>query len=207
VNKLISIALFAALGLAACGHSKPEPKRPADPLKTASASLLLKRGRAFAADGDTIRAEQYLVAASRRGAKDRDVVPPLMDACIRGQRFRAALAHAERFLARRPQDHRLRQLAASLYMATGQPDQAVQALEYIVEEEPEEPQPRYLLAMAHQQLDDTDSAVRELRTYLELQPTGALAREARKWLEAAGEDVDDGSDRRTARRHKRRGRR
>jgi predicted Zn-dependent protease len=204
VNKLISIALFAALGLTACGHSKPEPKRPADPLKTASAALLLRRGRAFAEAGDTIRAEQYLVAASRRGAKDRDVVPPLMDACIRGQRFRAALGHAERFLGRRPKDHRLRQLAASLYLATGQPDQAVQALEYVVEDEPEEPQPRYLLAMAHQQLDDPDSAVRELRTYLELQPTGPLAREARKWLEAAGEEV---SDSRSARRHKRRARR
>lgn len=212
--RLISIALFALLGLAACGgHSTAKPPRSPDPLKTASADLLLRRGRAFAEAGDTIRAEQYLVAASRRGAKDRDVVPALMDACIKGQRYRTALAHAERFLARRPRDIRLRQLTASLYLATGEVEQAREALEYLVEDEPDRAQPHYLLAMAHQQLDDSDSAARELRVYLDLEPSGPLAREARKWLKASGElDEADEADEQPARskskrRHKKRARR
>jgi predicted Zn-dependent protease len=201
MKHLVSIALFAALGLAACGGGQKDVKRPPDPLAKAPAKLLLKRGRAFASAGDTIRAEQYLVAASRRGAPDRKVVPLLMEVCIRGQRFRTALAHAERFLARNPDDRRLQQLTASLYLATGSPEQARDTLENLVESEPDVAEPRYLLAMAHQQLDDTDGAARELRAYLELQPRGRLAREARAWLEASGEEASP-----RGKRHRRRGR-
>jgi predicted Zn-dependent protease len=201
MRKLISIALFAVLGLAACGGSQKAKTRPPDPLAKAPAKLLLERGRAFAAAGDTIRAEQYLVAASRKGAPDRKVVPLLMEVCIRGQRFRTALAHAERFLARDPDDRRLQQLTASLYLATGSPEQARDTLEDLIEEEPDLPEPRYLLAMAHQQLDEPDEAARELRAYLELKPRGRLAREARAWLEASGEeeDADDRGGRRRGR--------
>jgi len=202
MRQLLSIALLTALGLAACGHgSTPKPRSP-DPLTTAPAKLLLRRGKAFAAAGDTIRAEQYLVAASRRGAADRDVVPALLDACIRGQRFRAALAHAERFLSRRPRDRRLHHVTASLYLAVGEPDRARDALERLVDIAPDAPEPHYLLAMAHQQLDDPRAASRELRNYLELEPRGPLAREARKWLEASGEEEP-----RSRRRHRRRSRR
>jgi len=200
MTNLRTMALALALaGTAACSHSQPARPHSPDPLASAPVSLLLKRGRAFAAAGDTIRAEQYLVAASNRGARYRDVVPLLLQTCIRGQRFRAALAHAEHFLARRPQDDKLRQMTGVLYLATGSPDRAREALETVIEDSPESAEPHYLLAMAHQQMGDQRLAVRELRAFLELEPTGAMARSARAWLQksdavADASDDDDGAD-------------
>jgi tetratricopeptide (TPR) repeat protein len=197
MKQLSTIALVTALAaLSACGHSQPAQPRSADPLAAAPVSLLLKRGRAFAAAGDTIRAEQYLVAASNRGARYRDVVPLLLQTCIRGQRFRAALAHAEHYLARRPQDEKLRQMTGVLYLATGAPDRAREALEAVIEDSPDEAEPHYLLAMAHQQMGEHRLAARELRAFLDIEPNGAMARSARSWLDAsdtsgASDDDDD----------------
>ena len=104
-----TLAAFAGLGLAClwaggtgCASRAPAAPGNPDPLASAPAALLLERGRAFAAAGDTIRAEQYLVAAMRRGAEDHKVAPVLIGTCIRGQRYRAALAHTERFVRRHP---------------------------------------------------------------------------------------------------------
>jgi tetratricopeptide (TPR) repeat protein len=196
MKRLSTIALAAALAaLSACGHSQPAKPRSPDPLASAPASLLLKRGRAFAAAGDTIRAEQYLLAASHRGARYRDVVPLLLQTCIRGQRFRAALAHAEHYLARRPEDEKLRQMTGVLYLATGAPDRAREALETVIEDSPDAAEPHYLLAMAHQQMGEQRLAVRELRAFLDLEPSGAMARSARAWLDASDDaSADDSSD-------------
>ncbi len=204
MKTLATIALAFALGMtAACGGSStPRPRSP-DPLASASGAMLLKRGRAFAQAGDTIRAEQYLVAAMHRGAPARKAMPVLLAACIRGQRFRAALGHAERYLAHRPSDRKLRQLTASLYLATGEPDKAREQLETLIDAAPDSPEPRYLLAMAHQQLGDSDKAAGELRAFIELEPDGAMAREARAWLRASD---GDGREERRSRRHRRRSR-
>lgn len=184
MRTLHSIVLLAALVAGACAHG-PETKPAArDPLASAPASLLMKRGRAFAAAGDTIRAEQYLLAASNRGAPDRKVVPLLLQVCIRGQRFRAALGHAEFYLARNPDDRALRQLSAVLYLATGAPDKARTALERVVASAPDEPEPRFLLAMAHRELGQPLRARPHLRRYLSLDPAGSRAHEARSWLKA-----------------------
>lgn len=184
MRPLHTIALAAALGLAACTHaSSPKPASP-DPLARASAKMLLERGKAFAAAGDTVRAEQYLVAASGRGAPDREVVPVLLATCIRGQRYRAALGHAERFLARKPRDRRLLHLSAVLYLATGAPDQARATLERLVRVSPDAPEPRFLLAQAHTELGQPRQAAPQLKKYLALDPSGPRAREARDWLKA-----------------------
>lgn len=196
MNQVRSIAVFAALGMAACGHGSVARRPAPDPLATASAAMLLERGRAFAAAGDSIRAEQYLVAAASRGASDRDVLPALLAVCIRGQRYGAALRHVERYLARRPNDRALLQLSAVLYLSTGSPERARVALERVVKAAPDEPEPRYLLARAHRELGQPRRAAPQLRRYLSLEPGGSQAREAKAWLRA----------RRAARRHKWRGR-
>jgi predicted Zn-dependent protease len=183
MKPLCSIAILAALALAACGGDSARRAAAPDPLQSASAGMLLRRGRAFARSGDTVRAEQYLVAASRRGAPDRKVLPLLLDTCIRGQRFRAALAHAERFLVRRPDDVRLRQLSGVLYLAVGAPDRARAAFERVVAAAPDDPEPRYLLALAHQELGQPRRAAPEMRRYLDLMPTGPRADDARAFLE------------------------
>lgn len=157
-DRSLLVFALAGLGLASlwagtgCGHAPAAPANP-DPLASAPAALLLKRGRAFAAAGDTIRAEQYLVAASRRGAEDRFVAPLLIGTCIRGQRYRAALAHAERFVRRHPRDIQLRQLSAVLYLATGSPHRAEAALRKVVADHPDEPRPRRLLALAEREVE------------------------------------------------------
>ncbi|HTE51994.1 MAG TPA: tetratricopeptide repeat protein [Kofleriaceae bacterium] len=171
VSALAALA-FATLwaGGSGCSHAPP-PSGATDPLARAPADLLLRRGRAFAAAGDTIRAEQYLVAASHRGAEDRFVAPILIGTCIRGQRYRAALAHIERFVRRHPRDIQLRQLSAVLYLATGSPDRAQVALRRVIEAAPDEPRPRRLLARAEREMqrmrdgDDLDGSDRMSRSY------------------------------------------
>jgi predicted Zn-dependent protease len=169
-----SLVAFALLGLGlatlwaggtGCSHAPPAPANP-DPLASAPAELLLRRARAFNAAGDTIRAEQYLIAASNRGAEDRDVAPILIGTCIRGQRYRTALMHVERFVRRHPRDIQLRQMAAVLYLATGSPHRAAEALREVVEDHPDEPRPRKLLALAEREVqrmrdgDDLDAPTR-----------------------------------------------
>jgi len=181
-SRSIAVTALALAGLAACGHGSAVRSPAPDPLASASASMLLQRGRAFAAAGDTIRAEQYLVAAASKGAADRDVLPALLEVCIRGQRYRAALVHVEAYLVRRPNDRALLQLSAVLYLTTGSPDQARAALERVVRAVPDEPEPRYLLALAHQELGQPRQAAPQLRRYLSLSPSGTRAQEAKAWL-------------------------
>jgi len=187
-NHLHSIAVFGAfaalVSAAGCAHGPPARPRASDPLAGASADLLLRRGRAFAAAGDTIRAEQYLVAAENRGARTDEVLPVLLDVCIRGQRYRAALAHAERYLTGRPNDRALLQMSAVLYLATGAPEKARAALERVVASAPNEAETRYLLAVAHRDLGEPDRADSQFRLYLVLAPGGPRAAEASAWLKS-----------------------
>lgn len=157
-----SLLVFALVGLGfaslwaggtGCASRAPAAPENPDPLASAPAELLLQRGRAFAAAGDTIRAEQYMVAAMHRGAPDHQVASVLIGTCIRGQRYRAALAHTERFVRRHPRDIQLRQLSAVLYMATGSPHRAEAALRKVVEDHPDEPRPRKLLALAEREVE------------------------------------------------------
>jgi len=144
---------------------------------------LAERGRAFAAVGDLTRAEEYLAAALDQGANPKEILPLLLDVCVRGGRYRSAILHAEAHLRRNPTDQATRLVVGTLYAALGEDKEAHEALQQVVDARPDDAQAHYVLAvLARDNENDVVSADRHFREYLRIQPNGAHAEEARASL-------------------------
>jgi tetratricopeptide (TPR) repeat protein len=87
---------------------------------------LFEKGLLFAGSGQSIRAEQYFLAAVEEGENWDTVFPHLVETCVGSGRFRSALSHVQDGLRRSPDDPALHHLAASLYLGLGQLDDAYQ---------------------------------------------------------------------------------
>lgn len=99
----------------------------ADLARSASADVaLLEKGREYAALGQSVRAEQYFLAAARSGANSATVFELIIETCVASGRLGSALRHVEDFLRKNPDDPRLIQLAASLNEALGHDEAARQ---------------------------------------------------------------------------------
>lgn len=148
-----------------------------------SRDLLVERGRAFAAVGDLTRAEEYLVDALDQGANDREVLPLLIDVCVRGGRLRSAIGHAENHLRKYPHDQRTRLVVGTLYAALGETKDAHAALEQVLGEMPDDASAHYVLAiLARDNENDVVAADHHFREYLRIAPNGSHADEARASL-------------------------
>lgn len=148
-----------------------------------SKERLVERGKAFAAIGDLTRAEDYLAAAIDQGADSKEILPLLMDVCVRGGRYRSAIQHAEAHLRKYPHDHGTRLVMGTLYAALGEGREAKTALEQVVVEHPDDAQAHYVLAVvARDSENDVIAADRHFREYLRIEPNGAHAEEARASL-------------------------
>lgn len=173
------------LGGAGCAHT-PAEKAELD-LATMrsehSKENLADRGKAFAAVGDLTRAEEYLAAALDQGGNPREILPLLLDVCVRGGRYRSAIQHAENHLRRNPHDYATRLVVGTLYAALGEDKDAKAALNQVVEARPNDAQAHYVLAvLARDNENDVISADRHFREYLRIEPNGAHAEEARAAL-------------------------
>jgi tetratricopeptide (TPR) repeat protein len=143
----------------------------------------LVAGAEWARQGDSVRAEHYLVAALQRGAPEKKTVPLLVTVCVEGSRLRTALEHAEPYLRAHPEDAELRLLVASIYLGLGRVDDARSSLEEVIRLRPRSGAARYFLgSLLARELGDLEPAEREFRRYLELEPGGAHAAEVRSWL-------------------------
>lgn len=149
-----------------------------------NAKNLFERGRAFAFVGDFTRAEEYLAASLDAGADPREVMPLLMDVCVRGGRYRSAIQHGENHLRRRPGDARTRLMVGALYAAIDEADRATEHLEQVVSKPM--PPPEILHGEAHYYLGvvargrhDWVGADRHFREYLRIEPNGKHVEEAR----------------------------
>jgi Flp pilus assembly protein TadD len=141
---------------------------------------LFELGQVFAVRGDLMRAEQYLLSAQEAGFPEERVLPALIRVFVGASRFRDALAHAEPALARRPDDTRLRTLVASLRIALDDEEGALRELERVIAQAPAEAFPHYLLAVLHRdRIEDPMRAQEHFERYLELDPAGPHAEEAR----------------------------
>jgi tetratricopeptide (TPR) repeat protein len=175
--------LLAAVG---CSSAPPPPAASPEALVRQRAEMarsLLETGRALAAQGDSLRAEQYLRAALAGGAPAEDVLPLLISVCVQSQRYRAAIADAREFLRQHPNASRLRFVLASLLSGLGDYPAAVDELTRLVSHQPDHVLGHYALAVLYRdRLRHAERADEEFRAYLQLAPGGAHAEEARASL-------------------------
>ncbi len=169
-----------------CGPTTPAEKAQADMAtfrKEATTDNLVDRGKAFAAVGDTTRAEEYLSAALDQGANPKEVLPLLLQVCVQTGRYRSAIQHAENHLRKHPEDVRTRFVLGTIYAAIGETKDAKSALEMVVAARPDEPSAHYALAvLARDSESDVVGADRHFREYLRIEPAGSHAEEARASL-------------------------
>ena len=187
------MARFAllALGLVACGGASAN-ENPQEKLavmkKSEQPAKLVEQGKAFAAIGDTTRAEQYFSAALQRGADESTVVPLIVRVCVSDGRYELAIEHASRYTQKHPSDARVRYLLGTLYAAVGDRPHARSELEYVVTAKPNDPEPHWALAkVLHDEGKDPMLADGQFREYLRLAPTGAHADEARASITSENE--------------------
>ena len=176
------VALFT-LALVACGGASAN-ENPQEKLaimkKSEQPAKLVEQGRAFAAIGDTTRAEQYFSTAIQRGADEALVVPLIVKVCVSDGRYELAIEYASRYTQKHPADVRVRYLLGTLYAAIGDRGRARSELEYVVATKPNDPEPHWALAkVLHDEGKDPTLADGQFREYLRLAPTGAHAEEAR----------------------------
>jgi tetratricopeptide (TPR) repeat protein len=180
-----SVAAFALALTVGCS-STPAEKTQAN-MQTMrdeqTPEKLLERGRAFAVLGDPTRAEEYLASALDAGADPKDVMPTLLEVCIRNSRYRSAIQHAENHLRKHPSDVGTRLVLGNLYVALGEVRDGRAALERVITMRPDESQAHYALAvLARDHDNDPTGADRHFREYLRIRPAGEHAEEARASL-------------------------
>ena len=146
-------------------------------------SEALRKARAFASVDDFTRAEQYLRLAISGGADEREVMPLLVQVCVRDHRYLDAVQHVEGYLKHHPDDHRLRFVLASLEEAVGNHERAHTEYERVLAHQGNNAEVHYALAVLLR--DDFASlaqADQHFREYLRLRPSGDHAEEARAAL-------------------------
>jgi Tfp pilus assembly protein PilF len=149
----------------------------------ATPERLLERGDVAARGGDLTRAEQYFVAALQAGADERLVTTKLLLVCVTDGRFPSAEDYGEDFLRRHPGDTEIRYALATVYIARDELQQAREALEQVVQERPDLPDPHFALAtVLRKQGDALVDADHQLREYIRLEPQGPYAEAARASL-------------------------
>jgi tetratricopeptide (TPR) repeat protein len=171
----------ALLSLSGCmsGNSPPAASTGDPAHGTPETRFFLENARAFAAQQDYTRAEQYLNLAAQSGSPDFEVTPLLVDVCVQDQRYRAALQYVQDYLRRHPRAYRLRFVQASLLSAIGEVARAREELEKVLSANPRHADAHYSLAvLLRDELGSHLEADEHFRSYLELRPRGAHAEEA-----------------------------
>ena len=183
IGRMSALCGVLAVAVVGCGgtHTEAETaQRQRDPLDSVDNNELLRRGIALANQGDYIRAEQYLTAARARGTPDEQIIPTLMEVCVRSSRLSAALGYAEPYLVQHPGDWSLRILVASIQLGLGHAREAQNHLERVFLDAPQEPaEAHYLLGVALVDSGQQEDAVTHFRRYVELDPSGTHADEVR----------------------------
>src|SRR5688572_147891 len=180
-------ALVLSFCLAACGASGASAPQAPIAAREDAARALFERGLALIAEGDSVRAEQYLAASLREGHDWRQALPPLLRVCLTGSRLRAGLNYASPYLRAHPDELWLRYLVATVYLGLGQPLRAREQLHAIRGKAPYQGRAEYLLGQTEWEgFGNAAAAAEHFREYLRVEPNGASAREVSEWLSQQG---------------------
>lgn len=138
------------------------------------------RGERAASMRQWTRAEQYFRLALINGGNEARLTARLVEVCVHDQRLRRAISHARRGLRERPEDYRLRFLTGVLLLSVGDVGRAQEALQRVLQQQPQHARGHYLLAVLYRdELGEPQAADRHFTAYLDLQPDGPHAAEAR----------------------------
>ncbi|MBX3250269.1 MAG: tetratricopeptide repeat protein [Myxococcales bacterium] len=180
--KLFACVLLFAF---ACGGANAERTPMPDPLEGVEARQLFEHGAGLAQRGDAVRAEQYIVAAIERGYPREEALPILLRVCIASDRLSSALTHAEPYLREHPDQWALRYLVATIYLGLDRADDAARELQRVIDDAPDQAVPHFTLGiLEHERRGNHMTARALLERYLELDPRGRHAAEARSVLSA-----------------------
>ncbi len=198
VGLLLALLAMSPSALVGCGgatESQPSQADLEDPIRQTPGETLFNQGARLANAGDMVRAEQYIAAAISRGYDEARAMPALMRVCVAASRVRAALAYAEPYLLRHPEDWRLRYVVGSLYHGLRDGTRAKDALERVINEQPTQPDPHFALGIVFKDdLNNRDAARRMFTHYIELtrelDPLPVKVAQARAYLtELASSDM------------------
>lgn len=177
------IAVAIVVGTSGCSPAAASPDKATVVTtfqKEQAPDKLFAEGKALAALGDSVRAEQYLAAAIAGGGDDKAITPLLVQVCVNDGRLRSAIEYAEPYVRKHPDDVRARYLLGTLYGGIGAFDRARVEYEAVIAAKPDSPEPHWALALLFRDdLNDLPNATVQFREYLRIAPTGAHADEAR----------------------------
>ncbi len=184
------LAIWLALACLAAGCARSEVTPPAASAREArqkELETLVAEGRAAAARGEGVRAEQYLTLALERGGSKDVILPELLRICLENQHLRAALEHAEPYLLAHPEASALAYLVATIHLGLSQPEEARLTLARLLEREPHHANALFLAATLDQESEPA-RARDEFNQFLQLVPQGLRAAEARSRLARLAEN-------------------
>ena len=148
-----------------------------------SAAQLVEIADVLARSGDRVRAGQYLALAEKQGAPIGEVLPRMLAIHAEDGQYRLAIEQAETYLRRYPDDPRVRLCLASFYEAVGESAEAIRELGRVVAREPHNANAHFALAgLLQESSGERARSDHHYRAYLELEPQGAYAGEARAKL-------------------------
>ncbi len=180
---LLAVALASVVGGCASTGADTLKANVGVVQRESTPERLVEKGDAFAAVGDTTRAEQYFAAALAAGGDPSLVARRLIRVCVADRRYHAAIMYAEDHLRRRPDDREVRFAIATLLAGVGNPAAARQHLEQLVLASPDDADVHFALAvLLRESAHDLAGADRHFREYLQLSPGGADAPQARAGL-------------------------
>jgi tetratricopeptide (TPR) repeat protein len=178
---LVASSLLLATHLSACTRTAPTTAGPTatSSVRAREATELLTAARTLLKAGDYGRAEQYAEQAARIGVDQRQVIPILLESCIRDQRLRAAVEHGRNYLKRYPDDQATRLLLAALHGVLGDSDVARREFETVIVANPNCGHAHYALAvLLRDEVGNYAAADLHFREYLRIDPQGAHRAEA-----------------------------
>lgn len=181
IRQLAFALVLGLLGCTSTAHGRTLPPATAQPR---APEALASTGKRHLAQGDWVRAEQYLQMAIESGYPHADAIGPLLASCIASMRLRSALGHIEPYLRSHPRDVRVRYVAAALHAALDRPSRALEEVERVLRRAPGELDALYLRGvLMRDAFRDRASATQSFEAYLARAPHGEHAPELRAFLD------------------------